>query len=131
MIYLAVNDEKLILVHQIAEDYKIPKYYLAKIVQTLSKHNLIKSTRGRNGGIQLSKPAGEIKILDIIHAINGPPGDSEMCIFGLDICSDLVPCPVHEVWKSMKADINDKLIHQNLESLAKEVHRKHELLNKI
>ena len=128
MIYLAVHDEKLVMVNQIAEDYNIPKYYLAKIVQTLSKHHLIKSTRGRNGGIQLNKKASDIRVIDVIHAIEGPPGEKEMCIFGLDVCSDSVPCPVHDTWKYIKTEINDNLIHKNLKFLAQEVHRKHEIL---
>lgn len=131
MIYLAVNQDKLVMVSTIAEDYNIPKYYLAKIVQTLSKHNLIKSLRGRNGGIKLNKPAKDIRVIDIIHVIDGPPPEQEMCIFGLDICSDSVPCPVHDVWKTMKNDLNEKLIHQDLEKLAKEVHKKHKILSMI
>ncbi len=131
MIYLAVHDGKLVMVNQIAEDYNIPKYYLAKIVQTLSKHHLVKSTRGRNGGIQLNKKASDIRVIDVIHAIEGPPGEKEMCIFGLDVCSDSVPCPIHDVWKNMKADIKDKLIHQNLKHLAQEVHRKREIIAKL
>ncbi len=131
MIYLAVNQDKTVMVSKIAEDYNIPKFYLAKIVQTLSKHNLINSTRGRNGGIKLNKPAKDIRIIDIIHVIDGPPPEKEMCLFGLDICSDSVPCPIHDVWKTMKNDLNEKLIHQNLETLAKEVHRKHKILASI
>jgi Rrf2 family protein len=128
MIYLAVNKDESVMVSKIAEDYDIPRFYLAKIVQTLSKHNLIHSTRGRRGGIKLNKPAKDIRIIDIIHVIEGPPPEHEICLFGLDICSDSVPCPVHDVWKAMKQELNEKLIHQNLETLSKEMHRKHKLL---
>ena len=128
MIYLANNQDKNVMVSTIAEDYDIPKFYLAKIVQTLSKHNLIHSTRGRSGGIKLNKPAKDIRIIDIINVIDGPPPEHEICLFGLDICSDSVPCPVHDVWKAMKQELNEKLIHQNLETLSKEMHRKHKLL---
>lgn len=127
MIYLAVNQDKTVRVNKIAEDYDIPKFYLAKIVQTLSKHKLIHSTRGRSGGIKLNKPAKDIRVIDIIHVIDGPPPEHEMCLFGLDICSDSVPCPVHDTWKIMKQELNKKLIHQNLEALAREVHKKHEI----
>jgi len=88
MMHLAENDGNLILVSQIAEIYDLPKHYLAKLVQTLSRHHLIQSVPGRNGGIRLNKPSVEIKIIDIIHAIDGPPPEHEMCVFGLDKCSD-------------------------------------------
>jgi Rrf2 family protein len=128
MIHLAENDGKLIMVNHIAENCEIPKHYLAKLVQTLSKHHLIKSVQGRNGGIQLNKPPSEIKIIDIIHAIEGPPHENEMCIFGLDKCSDQVPCPIHSDWKKMKLQLEDKLFNRNLDDLNKELQKKHKLL---
>ena len=128
MMHLAENDGKLIMVSHIAENCEIPKHYLAKLVQTLSKHHLIKSVQGRNGGIQLNKPPSEIKIIDIIHAIEGPPPENEMCIFGLDKCSDQVPCPIHSDWKKMKLQLEDKLFNRNLDDLNKELQKKHKLL---
>ena len=129
MIYLAANKDENVMVSKIAEDYDIPKFYLAKLVQTLSKQGLIHTTRGRTGGIKLNKPAKEICVIDIIQAINGPFPDEaeEMCIFGLDICTDSVPCPIHDVWKGLKENIKGNLHHQNLESLAKELNRKHKI----
>ena len=54
MIYLAENlDKDNIMVSKIADDYDIPRHFLAKLVQSLSKHHLISSTRGRGGGIKL------------------------------------------------------------------------------
>ena len=127
MIYLTLHRDKKVMVNKIAKDYDIPKFYLAKIVQTLVKHGLITSTRGRNGGIKLNRPAKDIRIIDIIKIIDPPP-EKEMCLFGLDVCSDSVPCPVHDVWKTMKENFNKNLINQNLEALAKKVNLKHEIL---
>ena len=129
MLHLANNNDKLIMVNQIAEIYDIPKHYLAKLVQILSKHHLIKSVQGRNGGIRLNKPAAEIKIIDIFYAIDGPPPEHETCIFGLDICSDQVPCPIHSDWKKMKLQLENKLFNRNLEELNKELKKKHKLLH--
>ena len=128
MMHLAENDGNLILVSQIAEIYDLPKHYLAKLVQTLSRHHLIQSVPGRNGGIRLNKPAIEIKIIDIIHAIDGPPPEHEMCVFGLDKCSDDVPCPIHSDWKQMKLGLESKLFNRNLDELNKELKKKHKLL---
>ena len=128
MIYLASNNNQLVMVNQIAEEYDIPKYYLAKLVQTLVKHHLIKSVQGRNGGIRLNKPSTKIKIIDIIHAIEGPSPEKEMCIFGLDECSDFVPCPIHPEWKKMKLELNDKILNRNLNNLNKELMKKHLML---
>ena len=45
------------MVSEIANAYSIPQSFLSKITRTLRKHHLIKSTRGRNGGIRLAKSA--------------------------------------------------------------------------
>ena len=128
MIHLSVNPEKRTMVSIIAEKENIPSQYLGKIAQILSKHGLIKTTRGRSGGLILSCPPEDIKILDIVLAINGPYPDPEMCVFGLDFCVDSAPCPVHKEWKGLKEDIKKKLMNQNLRSLANELKKKHAMM---
>ena len=129
MLHLACNPEKKTMVSAIAEEEGIPSQYLGKIVQTLSKHSLIKTTRGRGGGISLNKKPKNIKIVDILTAIDGPPQNPEICVFGLDECLDAAPCPVHSEWKSLKAEIKNKLINKNLLSLSKELKKKHKIMN--
>lgn len=129
MIYLAEHrSEENTMVSTIAEDYNIPRHFLAKLVQSLAKHYLIKSVRGRNGGIKLSKPARDIRVIDIIYAIDGPPAENEMCVIGLDECSDSVPCPMHDQWKLIKENIRVQLGHENLEVLADRLKEKRKLL---
>ena len=128
MIYLASHQNERVKVSTIAVDYDIPKFYLAKLVQNLAKHHLIKATRGRSGGIALNKPAKDIRIIDIIHAIDGPAPEDEMCVFGLDVCTDKVPCPVHDIWSGIKEDIKQEFHHQNLKDLAIRLEKKHEFL---
>ncbi len=130
MIYLALNgNNDKIMVSEIAENYDIPRHFLAKLVQSLAKHHLVQSTRGRGGGIRLNKPASEIKIIDIVRAVDGPPPEVDMCVIGLDECSDDVPCPLHEQWKLIKDQISALLNQDNLENLAREVIKKREQLN--
>ena len=128
MIYLATYRDKPILVKTISEYYSIPGFYLSKIMQTLSKHNLIHSIRGRGGGVMLNKSPKKIFISDIIVAIDGKNENKEMCIYGLDYCSDSAPCPIHKRWKKIKPQITDGLINQNLEYLSKELIKKHKSL---
>lgn len=129
MIYLAENEGKeLAMVSSIAEAYDMPKHFLAKLVQTLTRHHLIKSYRGRKGGIELARPADKITMLQVVHAIEGPPPEQEMCVIGLDICSDSVCCPLHNEWKHIKELVRETLQHQTLAELAMGMRTKrHEL----
>jgi Rrf2 family protein len=57
---------------QIAERQSIPKQYLDQLLLVLKKSGLIESSRGRQGGYQLARPAREITLFDIVTALEGP-----------------------------------------------------------
>lgn len=129
MIYLAEqNDGELSMVSTIAEEYDIPRHFLAKLVQTLTRHHLIKSYRGRKGGVKLARPAESITLLQVVNAIEGPPAEFDMCVIGLDVCSDAACCPLHNQWKHIKEEVRAALDHQNLQELAKGMQEKREQL---
>ncbi len=125
MIYLAENENQgLIMVSSIAEAHDIPRHFLAKLVQTLTRHHLIKSFRGRKGGIKLARPASEITMLQVVNAIEGIPADDEMCIIGLDVCSEEVACPLHDQWQHIRDLVEETLHHQTLATLAEGMRKK-------
>jgi len=129
MIYLAEKkSEKPVMIHVIAKEYGIPSQFLSKIMQTLVKQKLIKATRGRNGGINLAKPATEIYLNDIVYAVDGLPPDKEQCVVGLDLCSDDTPCPLHEQWKPIRHQLRHMLESESLDHLAKRVIEKRNLM---
>lgn len=45
--------------------------YVAKLFTKLRKAGLTVATEGKNGGFRLAKPAHEISVLDVVHAIDG------------------------------------------------------------
>lgn len=125
MIYLAEHeDDGLSMVSTIAEAYEIPKHFLAKLVQTLTRSHLVKSYRGRNGGIKLGRPASEITMLQVVNAIEGLPPEQEMCVIGLDVCSEDVVCPLHNQWQHIKDLVKHTLHSQTLAALAEGMRNK-------
>lgn len=56
---------------RLAEFHGISRTYLAKHLQHLSRAGLVSSTEGRVGGYVLTRPAGEITVLDVVLAIEG------------------------------------------------------------
>jgi len=122
MIYLAVKDQQgLIMVSEIANAYKIPQFFLSKITRTLRKHNLILSTRGRNGGLKLAKSKNDIFINDILLAIDGPESIVPKCGFGYDSCSDESPCPFHHRWRDVITPVHSLMETETLGNLANDV----------
>lgn len=132
LIYLAVkNSSEPVMIGEIAKSYEIPQQFLAKIVQTLVKHRLLVAVRGRRGGVKLAKPANEIYLPHIVQAIEGPPPEEEPCIFGLDVCSDEQPCPLHHRWEVIREEIREMLNREDLSQLAKRVTEKHATMQDI
>ena len=63
---------EVVMLDVLAREEDIPVSFLGKIFQSLSKGGLVKSARGSGGGFALSRPAGEISVLEVIESIEGP-----------------------------------------------------------
>ncbi|HLO41024.1 MAG TPA: Rrf2 family transcriptional regulator [Phycisphaerales bacterium] len=55
----------------LAELYEAPPKYLAKALQALSRAGLVESTSGPRGGYTLARPARDIRVIDIVQAVQG------------------------------------------------------------
>jgi len=56
----------------LAEFHGLRPAYLAKQMQALSRSGIVESVPGRTGGYRLAKPIGEITVLDVVLAVEGP-----------------------------------------------------------
>ena len=71
--YLAEHPEiSALSAKDVADAYGIPAQLLAKILQLLTKHGLLRSHAGMNGGYALAREARSISAYEVIHAIDGP-----------------------------------------------------------
>ena len=72
-------------VAQISNNLNASLAHLHKVLQRMTKANLLVSTRGPKGGYILTRNPKEIKLLEIFEAIDGPfPTDN--CLFGVARC---------------------------------------------
>ena len=60
-----------VMARVIAEEEELPAFFLAKTLQNLARHGLLRSTKGPTGGFNLNKPAAKIRILDVVDALDG------------------------------------------------------------
>jgi Rrf2 family protein len=56
---------------RLSEFFDLPKDYLAKHLQALSRAGIVETSRGPRGGYRLAKPAAKITLLHIVEAIDG------------------------------------------------------------
>ncbi len=85
MVILASKKEHSFSVKEIAELLKASANHLSKVLQRLSKAELVESLKGSKGGFKLSKNPEEITLMDIYEAIEGKFNVSS-CLFGKVDC---------------------------------------------
>ncbi len=68
LMHLAVNDDKLVTIADVAERYQISKNHLMKVAHLLGKEGVIETVRGRTGGMRLAKPASQLVVGEIVRA---------------------------------------------------------------
>ena len=89
---------KPLMVKDIAEHHNLPATYLEQLMVLLRKANLLNATRGAHGGYVLARPAYEIRLDEIIEALEGPLKLSE-CPSGAGCCGKPESCVLNEVFE--------------------------------
>ena len=122
VLYLAVhtNENKKLRSKEVAEAIKLPPPFLAKLLQTLSRANIVSSVKGPRGGFYLTPEAQERCLIEVVKAIDGVDKIEE-CVLGLKKCSSEKPCPVHFAVYPMKQQFLRELEENSIASFAEKV----------
>jgi Rrf2 family nitric oxide-sensitive transcriptional repressor len=67
LLHLAARDEGLSSIAEIARLYDISENHLMKVVQDLGKAGLLRTVRGRGGGVALARPAQAIGVGEVVR----------------------------------------------------------------
>lgn len=107
IIYIAMQSlqDKRVKIGDIVAHIGSPEAFTAKILGALVKHDIVQSLTGPNGGFQVDKnKMKSIKMSEIVAAIDG---DSiyNGCALGLSECSDTHPCPMHDKFVNVRAQL--------------------------
>lgn len=85
-----------------------PEYFIAKILQDLSRKGFVQSAKGPNGGFYMDDANLEQSVADIVREIDGDKLFSG-CGLGLKECSEDHPCPIHNDFKHIRQEIKTML----------------------
>lgn len=124
VLYLALHSSETnkIGVGELAGGLNVPKHFLAKILQQLSKANLISSAKGPNGGFYVTKRNLGVTLTEVIECIDGHDVFTG-CIMGLPACSGEKPCPLHYQATAFREGLNYQLKYQTVGEMALKVQR--------
>lgn len=67
LMYVAVNDDRLVSIREVSEVFAISRNHLMKIVHELGKGGYLKTVRGKNGGFRLGMAAKDINLGKLIR----------------------------------------------------------------
>lgn len=106
-----------ITIRELSDELDISFHFLTKVLQKLTRSDLLESYKGPNGGVKLARSASAITFMDIVDSIDGDSLVHE-CALGLPGCGVLKPCPLHSQWSGLKEDILITMKNISLAELA-------------
>lgn len=71
MMYIVTSPETTTTVQSIFRIEDVSKRYLEQIFSDLKKYGLLKSIKGKNGGYYIAKDLDQIRVYDIVVALEG------------------------------------------------------------
>ena len=96
---------------EVAEATSLPLPAVSKILKGLAQEQLLVSQRGSKGGYALARPPEEIRVAEIIEALEGPIALME-CSAGPGHCDVEASCRVRDPWQRI-----NQAIHRALEGV--------------
>lgn len=96
---------------EIAADEDLPRAYLEQLVTSLRAAGLVIATRGARGGYELTAPPPEIRMGDVLRALEGPIAPMFCASDDPDhaYCARSTRCTVNVLWVRVRDAISDVL----------------------
>lgn len=123
VVYLAVNSDEdhKVNISELSEAIDSPKSFTAKIMQQLTRDNvLIQSSTGPSGGFYLPPAARQKTIWNVLQLLDADDIVSG-CILGLRGCSERNPCPLHNEYAKIRPQLRSMFEHKTINDLAREM----------
>ena len=119
MIYIVTktSDGSRVGIKDIANKTDTPEPFVAKVLQILSRKQIVASIKGPNGGFFIEPKSKHIPLIDIVKAIDGDALFLS-CGLGIKNCSEKKPCPIHYEFKAIRDQITEMLKTNTIQDLA-------------
>jgi Rrf2 family protein len=102
---------------EISDRYQIPFELLSKILQKLAKEKIITSYQGVKGGYSLVSNPADLKISQIINAIEGPTSLMECGSETESCCEQFHNCTIRNPLQKIQVNINDVFDNMTLKEI--------------
>lgn len=121
MVDLALDAGNPITRRRFAKHEGISARYMAHLFRLLRQAELVRAVRGPGGGYTVDRDAAEIRVAEVLRAVDGPLAGSECVLPGPESpCPWVAQCPVHPLGRHLTTVITTVLDGSTLEDLCHE-----------
>jgi len=105
-----------LLMSTVAERQGLSRKYLHALLTTLKSAGLVRSVRGTGGGFALTRPPVEIRLSEVLRALEGPLSLVD-CVADGRACDRVNRCPARGVWQELAGAVEGVLHNVTLDDL--------------
>jgi Rrf2 family protein len=110
---------KVVTVPEMVRVLGVPRQFMRKILQQLSKKKILKSYKGQTGGFKLRLSPEKIFIIQIMHIFQGQVGLNG-CFLKKDICPNRGKCVLRKKIRVIENNLLGQLRQINIASLVED-----------
>ena len=104
LMYMAKRPERVVSAKELVDELEIPRAFLRRLLQVLSRKKILRSLKGKGGGFLLNRPPGKIGVADVIKIFQGST-DIIDCMFKKALCPDVGRCPLRREIKKIEKGV--------------------------
>ncbi|HBU11862.1 MAG TPA: AsnC family transcriptional regulator [Clostridiales bacterium] len=120
LVDLAVNgDKEAVSAGSIAQRQDISEGYLEQLLARLKKAGIVVSARGAHGGYFLARPAEQIRVGDVLRALEGSI-EPAPCPGLEGECTDASSCVTKNLWRRINEGLTKIVDETSLRALIEE-----------
>jgi Rrf2 family cysteine metabolism transcriptional repressor len=114
---------RIAILKDVSADEEISIRYLEQIITPLRVSRLVKSIRGAGGGYTLARNPEEIRLDEILYALEGTCCLVE-CVEDEDYCDRIETCATFDIWKGASMILKDYFHNISLRDILKMAEKK-------
>jgi FeS assembly SUF system regulator len=106
--HLALGTERQMTAATLAQEARLPRATVAKVLKALAHAGVVAGARGAAGGYRLARPATTISVAELVAAIDGAIGVTQ-CTSHMPACERSNFCPTRPHWHRINQAVGTAL----------------------
>lgn len=123
LLYFSGKPQEVISARGLAIELKIRRPFLRKILQVLSKYQMLKSQKGKGGGFILNAEPHKLRIIDVMNIFQ-VDANIINCIFGKEVCQQANTCLLRKRLKNIEDNLRKEFNTITIATLLKSMHKR-------